>query len=99
MRWGSSNQSRERNRRAGRVLSAAMVDLSLLFGPQRGRCRGGRFSEGLYRRRQDGQLGDVGPGGQGREEEAGLRHVLRFEAEVADLLRGRLGTVVQDRGV
>src|SRR5215207_9006529 len=29
LRWGSSNQSRERNRRAGRPLSEAMMNLSL----------------------------------------------------------------------
>src|SRR5215217_4713183 len=40
-----------------------------------------------------------GQGEGGGEEEAGLRHVLGFEAEVADLSRGRLGAVVQDRGV
>src|SRR5215216_1345848 len=44
------------------------------------RRRSGRFSERLYLRRQDGELRDVGPRGEGREEEAGGGQVLGIEA-------------------
>src|SRR5215217_3653574 len=94
MRWGSSNQSRERNR----GLSAAMVVLLLVSPRYRGaRCRG--LSEGLYLGRQDGELGHVGAGREGREEEARGGDVLWLEAAVPYLSRWPPGDLKQDRGV
>src|SRR5918995_150536 len=103
LRWGSSNQSRERNLRTGRPLSEVMEFSSLhpyllVSWRDRGRRRRG-LAQGLYGRGNHRQLWNVGVRRERGEEEACLRHVLGLEGGVADLLRRRLGPVVQNRGV
>src|ERR687898_2784480 len=95
LRWGSSNQSRERNLRAGRPFSEVMEFSSLhpyliVSWRDRGRRRRG-LAQGLYRRGDHRQLRNVGVRRERGEEEACPRPRPRLEGGVADLLRRGLG--------